>query len=338
MSFWRIASPPARESDVLSAENKLDHALALADQGFRVFPLPVLQKAPPIEDFPRLATTDHRQLRKWWTDSFGNPNDRNVGCATGCGIIVLDFDMKEGQRGRESLFHLEELQGLPETLTIRTPTGGLHKYFRVPADIRVANSASKIQPNVDVRGEGGYVVAPGSETERGVYKVIDPREMAEAPAWLIAQCGHAKERQEVTALVDLDEPSAVKRAVEYLEQAELSVQEAGGDHTAFKTAARVKDFGISEAMCLDLMLGHWNEKCAPPWDPAELQKKVETAYSYGKDSAGSPTPRPSSTRCLSCRLRTDRKRVAPVSRSRTSANSSSRRSRSISFAASSTTA
>lgn len=265
------------------------HAKAHADAGRRVFPLDPLGKRPAVEAFPEVATNCPDRVRKWWTDPFGEPLERNIGIATGRGLIVLDFDCKPGQHGAQSYFELD-MQGLaPPTYSVRTPSGGLHLYYRAPESHGpVANSASKIARNVDVRGDGGYVVAPGSETEQGAYVVEEDLPIAEAPAELLRRCGRPRERSELAAvpLVDLDDPAAVLRAREYLETAEPSVMGAGGDATAFRTAARVKDFGVSEPMAAALLLDHWNERCAPPWSPEEIETKVANAYSYGKDPIG----------------------------------------------------
>jgi hypothetical protein len=78
--------------------------------------------------------------------------------------------------------------------------------------------------------------------------------------------------------VELDQPSAIARAIDFLKRgAPLAIQGAGGDDTTFKVAAAVGDFGISEAMTLELMLDHWNERCEPPWPVDELATKVENA-------------------------------------------------------------
>ena len=267
------------------ADATLSAALNLAARGHRVFPLPEGRKEPPIERFGARATTDRATIEKWWTDPFGDPDNRNVGVATGGGLLVLDFDMKPGQYGARSLFEME-MQGLPETFSVRTPSGGLHLYFHGPD---VSNSVGKIAPNVDVRSAGGYVVGPGSETPLGRYAIESDIPLADAPAWLIERCGAPRERKADAAvpLVELDTPEAIARATDYLRNdAHPSFKGAGGDITAYRTAAHVKDLGISETMCLELMLDHWNERGAPQWEPERLKTKVENAYSYGHSAPG----------------------------------------------------
>jgi AAA domain len=87
----------------------------------------------------------------------------------------------------------------------------------------------------------------------------------------------------VNPLVELDTPSAVKRATEYLRgPAPKAIAFEGGNDTTYKVAARVREFGISESECLDLMGEHWNEagKAEPPWDAEDLQTIIGNAYRY----------------------------------------------------------
>jgi AAA domain len=70
-----------------------------------------------------------------------------------------------------------------------------------------------------------------------------------------------------------------------------AVEGAGGDGATFRVACNVKDFGISEDKCLQLLAEHWNaEKAHPPWPIEQLQQKVENAYSYGQNPIGVSAP------------------------------------------------
>lgn len=75
-------------------------------------------------------------------------------------LFVIDLDGPPGEASWAQL--LEQHGALPETYTVATPSGGRHLYFLAPAGTRIANSAGAIAPNVDVRGHGGQVVAPGT--------------------------------------------------------------------------------------------------------------------------------------------------------------------------------
>jgi hypothetical protein len=243
-------------------------------------------KKPRFNGWQQEATTDRATIEQLWTAS----PDANIGWATGDGLIAVDVDVKNGKPGDATLFQLELTNSdIPATLTNHTATGGRHLLLR--SNQPVKNSSGKaLGPGLDVRGEGGYVVGAGSTID-GVAYAADWAEPAEAPAWLVQMAGRPIERQSDQPVADLDTPAAVVRAEDYLLfDAPDSVEGDGGDHTAFTVAARLRDFAISESKALDLMLEHWNENCSPPWDPDELQQKVENAYRYASLAPGNASP------------------------------------------------
>lgn len=136
-------------------------AQQLAGKGFRVLALRPGEKLPATEHGVKDATSDPEVIARWWEE---NPQ-RNLGLATGGGLVVIDLDV-DPSKGLDGVAELAKLEAglgtLPATATVSTPRGGQHRYFRVPADTVIRNSASKLGPGIDVRGEGGYVVAPPS--------------------------------------------------------------------------------------------------------------------------------------------------------------------------------
>lgn len=259
----------------------LDHALALARSGLPVFPLQPRGKRPldGLAGGVHAATTDEDQIRRWWTE---HP-DANIGLSPApAGLFILDVDEK-GRDGSLSLFELEMEHGpLPATLTVRTPTGGRHLYFRGEAP----SSAGKLGHGLDVRGRGGYVVAPGSVTEQGAYEMVVAAAPAPAPGWLVAKASKPRIERDDRPATDLDLPHNIERARKWLRTAEPAIEGRGGDNHTFRTAAVVRDFGISEDTCFDLMLQEWNHRCAPPWHPDELSLKVANAYRYAQRAPG----------------------------------------------------
>jgi len=120
------------------------------------------------------------QIRKWFA---GRPF-LNVGIVTGkvSGIVVLDVDSEEGHRAlREAGYEI------PATVHAHTGGGGDHCSFRYPEG-GLGNSAGSIVVDVDVRGDGGLIVAPPSMHRSGKrYEwVIAPGEvdLAEMPTWM----------------------------------------------------------------------------------------------------------------------------------------------------------
>jgi hypothetical protein len=137
------------------AHTLIDHALAIAKSGHRVFPLKPRSKVPATEHGLKDATIDPETIRAWWTKT----PDANIGLPTGAGFLVIDVD---GQKGSDSLDQLErELGRLPGTYTVETASGR-HIYLRASEWERIRNSAGKLGAGLDVRGKGGYVVGEGS--------------------------------------------------------------------------------------------------------------------------------------------------------------------------------
>jgi hypothetical protein len=157
------------------APDLLAQALLYASHGWHVFPLHTPDGAGgcscrkpdcgSIGKHPRTfkglkeATTDEAQIRRWWTQF----PDANIGIATGkiSNLLAIDVDPRHG--GWEGLKELFDRVGepFPETMEVITGSGGRHFLFRMPdADIR--NSANKLAQGVDVRGNGGYIVAAPS--------------------------------------------------------------------------------------------------------------------------------------------------------------------------------
>jgi hypothetical protein len=155
-------------------------ALAYARRGIPVFPCEPGGKKPLTYNGFWDASAEVSRIEAWW----GRWPDANVGIPTGerSGLLVLDVDSDAG--GPESLVLLERTNGpLPPTAKARTGGGGVHVFFKYPAGETVRNSAGKLGPGLDARGEGGYVVAPPSRT-RGTYEWLDRRPLTDA-AWLL---------------------------------------------------------------------------------------------------------------------------------------------------------
>ncbi len=134
------------------------------------------------------ATTDPDRIRAWWAMW----PEANIGLATGAvsGLFVLDVDEATG--GWDTLNALQARHGhLPDTPAVITGSLGVHLYFRHPGG-RVPNSVGKLGPGLDVRGDGGFVVAPPSLHRSGRRYASDTEwhpdrvPLAEAPAWLVA--------------------------------------------------------------------------------------------------------------------------------------------------------
>ena len=163
------------------------HAYAL--RGWRVLPIKPGEKRPPMGAWQKAATIDTAMIDKWWTELY---RDHGVGVATGraSGIFVLDVDVAEDKAGDETLADLEARYGaLPDTPTVETPSGGAHYYFKIPDGIEIRNDAGRrLGQGLDIRGEGGQVVAPPTARAVDAYEWVGETwrlEPADAPRWLI---------------------------------------------------------------------------------------------------------------------------------------------------------
>ncbi len=142
------------------------------------------EKTPLTTNGFKAATRFARILDRWWTDW----PDAAVGVPTGSptGFFALDIDNKPG--GANGFLWLDEMQAehgpLPSTARVISPNGGMHIYFKYVVGTR---NRGALGAGVDIRSEGGYVVAAGSTMANGrQYKWVDDvREIADAPAWLL---------------------------------------------------------------------------------------------------------------------------------------------------------
>jgi hypothetical protein len=127
------------------------------------------------------ATTNPEVIERWWD----RMPDANIGIATGKGsnLVVLDVDGPEG----EALFvELQRQHGsLPPTITVKTHRGR-HHWLRNPKNVAKVQSVARGKVKLDVRGDGGYVLAPPSTHESGhVYEFVRVDALADCPAWLV---------------------------------------------------------------------------------------------------------------------------------------------------------
>ena len=139
-------------------KNHVEIALALAARGWPVFPTGA-NKRPIIKDWPNRASTDEATIRAMWAQYPQAP----VAIVTGrrSGLFVVDVDKEGGHPIHDRL---------DPTMLVGTPRGGAHYYYRMPDgldDDDVLRNTQKADKclgygDVDTRGNGGYVLAPGS--------------------------------------------------------------------------------------------------------------------------------------------------------------------------------
>jgi hypothetical protein len=218
------------------------------------------------------ATIDQAVITKWWQSCPA----ANPAVATGpdSGVFVVGPD---GDSGLADLAALEAVHGpLPRTPTARTGGGGAHLYFRWPADGTIGNRRNHRSTHIDVRGAGGYVVAPPGTNKGGPYTWEVPFgevEPADAPVWLLTWA-----RGEGESTFTGSVPDVRRRAILYLSRCPPAISGQGGHDQTFAVArAVVYGFNLGPDVSYQLLAEHYNPRCVPPWSEKELRHKVEEA-------------------------------------------------------------
>lgn len=268
-------------------------ALEYASLGWPVFPVRH-DKTPHTAHGVLDATTDPKKIEKWWHKWPG----ANVALAAGeAGLLVLDLDP-----GGDWDAVGAAVPDLPETaLVASTPRGGEHRYYLLDRDDPpVPSRASPFAEHVDTRSFHGYVLLPPSSTKDGNYEWVERGRPALRSQGLLDACGRqdrkSRERDEWRIEPDLPENVSLARAWLRGEKqvggsgCKLAIQDHGGDNTTYATAAMMKSLGLSEGTALEVMWEEWNERCDPPWDHDELERKITNGYAYNTSPPGNVTP------------------------------------------------
>lgn len=147
-------------------QRNLQAALSIAQLGIPVFPCGPDKKA--LVKWKKAPTIDRKTIEKWW-EKFPTAIPA-FPTGSRSGISVVDLDVKKGKNGVEEYARLGGSVHEAGAL-VKTPSGGYHLYFEHTDGVRNSQDAYGI--GIDVRGEGGYVIAPGAVTEGGTYKCLE---------------------------------------------------------------------------------------------------------------------------------------------------------------------
>jgi hypothetical protein len=272
-------------------------AIAYAHRGIAVFPLKVEQKQPATRNGLKDAKSDPAQILEWWR----RVPRFNVGIATGSisGFWVLDLD---GPEAEAALAALEARYGaLPAT--VEQSTGkGRHLCFAVDPARPIRNSASKIGAKIDVRGDGGYIVAPPSIHPSGrSYAWREGRSpgeiaFASAPTWLVDLAAPVHPEPETQSRPIYKPPKREGRATPYGEAALTracrdiaSAPPGRQDDTLYDTSCGIGCLvagGEIEGRYAAAALMDAGLAMTPngrPWLKSEVADKVERAFLWGVD-------------------------------------------------------
>lgn len=255
-----------------------------------LFPIKAGAKFPPlIKNNLNDASNDPKQIAAW-VEKFTNKKTGmgpNWGLALKkSGLFVADIDTnpKKGKQGQATYDELDLLYGWPDTETVRTPSGGFHKYY--VGEHRFALGKYGLGPDID---SPNYVLIAGCTFDDGTSYVTenDNIETQPKPDWfevVITAAKKVRVENATEAAIELDKDSQIAWAKDYLlNDAEPSIEGKGGENTTFRVACSVKDAGVSYETAVELMMEFYNVEyvCEPLWERDDLAKKIRNAYDYG---------------------------------------------------------
>lgn len=267
----------------------LDYVNFYVEKGWKVFPIkpkdkkPLFPNAHPEGDpLYRVckggcgkyghglydATCDINTIKSW-VEQYP---EMNIGLATGKESNVFVLDVDAGHGGFESLDAIERQYGpLPKTPTVQTGGGGRHYFFKHPGfDIRNVQNSGKLGKGLDVRGDGGYVVAAGSTHSNGVqYRWITPPsqvQVAEAPQWMISLLTSESAPQIQNHVQDTDQKAAIPNG--------------GRNNFLTSLAGSMRRRGMTPEAILQSLLLENKAKCIPTLSDAEVKRIAESVTRY----------------------------------------------------------
>lgn len=228
-----------------------------------VFPLRPREKVPATPHGLLDATTDEGQIRAWWETSRENTRgDFNIGIRTGDGLVVVDGDRRK--QGHLTLRDLIRRNGAwPATYRVKT-SDGMHFYFR--SDIHLASGADALGPGVDIKGQGGYVVAPPSVHPSGhvyQYDVESQSKPQPLPFWVVEARNGRQKRLDHSRVLN-------------------GVPEGERDEMLFKYTCLMRrnhfPRDLAEATITALA-----DRCSPPFPRDDALAKVDWTYTHYAD-------------------------------------------------------
>ena len=248
-------------------------ALNYAKLGLAVFPIIPRAKKPLTANGFKDATTDPAKIDEWWTV---HP-DANVGIATGdmsggLAVIDMDVDKEKDKDGYHAFMRWcdENFLILPDSWLSITGRGGYHLMYK--STFSVPSKIGWLE-DVDIRANGGYIVAPPSIHPNGARY-----EWEQAP-----------DEYELISTDDID-VEYVFNSVLVADKTDKSeplkvpdvIPEGHRDEFMFKLACKYQSMGMSDSAMLAALQEENKARCQPPLTEREIKKKVEQAQKYKK--------------------------------------------------------
>ena len=249
--------------------NKLATAKYFAEMGVLVFRLKKNAKIPAFNGWQDEATTCVNTLTKWFSN-----HDYNVGLKTGedSGFNVIDVDIKNGVDGRESLkARFGDIASDKPILQFKTPSGGYHipVKWTHETDVSIGSKACGLD-GIDIRGNGGYIVAPSSTIEIDgklkSYQLNDPDlPITEPIDWIKTLLSDFKSNKKSERF----NPTKVMQGL----------KEGHCNDTLFRYACHLRHHGIDKELLFQFV-SEAAKRCQPPLPDEEVNQIIGSAFSY----------------------------------------------------------
>ncbi len=254
-----------------------ESALNLIENGIHVVPLhnPIgddrcscgndcgsIGKHPRISDWPNQASCDSDQIKEWWNQW---PNS-NIGIVCGeiSNLVVLDVDPRHD--GDRSLCELEDKVGRFTQTTAVSTGGGSHFYFRYPGTNLLKNSTGELGDGLDIKTDGGLIVAPGSLHQSGAFY-----------EWIRGLDQLKSFPKELISYLNNNPPSGnIKPATTSLSSVE-SIPEGRRNDTLFMLGVRLRKKGSDYPQMYNELLDINAKRCNPPLKDSEVEQIAKSA-------------------------------------------------------------
>jgi len=256
--------------------NHFEAALDYNARGLSIIPVkPYVDEASKKKPFIKWQKFQHRkataeEIRQWWEKW----PDAMIGIVTGgiSGLFVVDCDSQEGFEAVQEL--------LPDSLEMpmaRTPRGGWHLYFQYPTNLRLPAKAG-FMPGVDIRGEGGYIIAAPSRNEAGgSYSWEGGLSMAEGAPPPVPDALRS------ALIININKYSYIEGCGQQRPQ---ETTKTTTDHNFFHQGRRDNDLfhtanslvkGGCELPFVEQVLNILSHNCNPPFPENDIKAKIDSA-------------------------------------------------------------
>lgn len=231
-------------------------AACIYARSYKVFPLAPQSKSKQLlRSWKNEASNDLAQVERWWKAC----PQANIGLVTGNGLLVIDVDNKNGKNGSETL--KPYLDDFPDTMIVKTPSGGYHYYFEVEGSFP---NKVNLYEGIDIRSDGGYILAPPSVIDHQAYMNMNNYTIAKANDAVYAFLkGPSKEVNTTSSII----------------------HEGERNNQLFKLGCRLHANGISNDIIKICLEAENNLRCQPPLALGEVERIYQSIihrYDKGK--------------------------------------------------------